>query len=230
MLLGTAFPVTRKHVVTAFHNVMDDKANARLSDTFVIGKRVERNNGIHEMENPIEVTVDWGDPVEDFVFLQIVNAANYVNDYLPLCPEPLLPNPYENERVEVKTYHAPIGQYLSNEISYLAIWSDDYKRVLQVHISGRRIIVDGGLYRGSCGGPYINYEGLVVAMHITSMHEGKNISDSKGRKRKMKDRVEDLESLSASVYDLHQLVREEIVLSRIPDAVDFIRNVIASTV
>jgi hypothetical protein len=232
VLLGTAFPVCGKYIMTVYHNIVDEdsktKPKARLSDSFVIGKTIEKLNGEHVMQSPIEVSFEWGNEDEDFVFLKIVDAMNFVNDYLPICPEETLPNPLINEREELKTYHAPIGQYLNNQYPSLNIWSDDYKRVYQYHSNGKRIIVDGGLYRGSCGGPYVNHEGLVVAMHVASMHEGKNISNVK--RRKLAKRIDDLESLTSSNYDLHQSVREGVVLARNPDAISFINTQNSSAV
>jgi hypothetical protein len=219
VLLGTAFPVTRRHIITTYHNLLDD-SNIFLSNSFVIGKTVERSNAHHVMPATITVNFVSGDAAADFAFLAIANEVDYVSEILPLCPLDQLPVREVKGRCEVKAYHAPIGQYLRNEFPTLAIWTEDYKRVLQYYSLGKRIVVEGGLYRGSCGGPYVDHDGYVVAMHTASMHEGKNISNVK--KRKYTDRIEDLESLASSLHDIHASVREGIVLSRIPAVIDFI--------
>jgi hypothetical protein len=218
--------VTRKHVITVYHNILDE-SESRLSDYFVIGKSVEKINGEDIMQNPIEVSYEWGNQIDDIVFLKIIDEENYLADYLPICCEEQLPNPHEDEREKLKAYHAPIGQYMNNEFTTLNIWADEYRRVHQYNTKGKRILVDGGLYRGSCGGPYVNHDGLVVAMHVASMHEGKNISIVK--KRTVSDLYEDLENLTSSVYDLHHSVREGVVLARSLDAMAFIRAQNSST-
>jgi hypothetical protein len=216
VLLGTAFSITRRHVITTYHNIVDDK-NCRLSEVFVIGKVVNNNNGNYTMDAPIKVRVVFGDASEDFVFLQIVDEAITFDSYLQLCPVDQLPDRDINYSNEIKTYHAPIGMFCHNSLSSLQIWSDDYKRVLQYDRDGKSIIVDGALYRGSCGCPYIDHDGLVVTMHVASINEGENISSVKtkvGKKRKQVIIVMD-DWQSLSVYDLHASVRRGIVLPKI---------------
>ncbi len=225
VLLGTAFPVTHRHMITTYHSLIDDDSKPvdeemLRAKSFVIGTAVVKENGVDVMVAPISVAFVSGNAGDDFAFLQITNPANYLNSYLPLCPLDRLPDRNVKESSEVKAYHAPIGQYQNNDITELVIWTEDYKRVLQYQAQGTRILVDGGLYRGSCGGPYVDHDGFVVAMHCASMHEGKNMSNVK--KRKHVDRIEDLESLASSLHNIHNSVREGIVLSRIKAVVDFI--------
>ena len=70
------------------------------------------------------------------------------------------------------------------------MWTDEYKRVLLYNCArlSTRILVAGGLYRGSCGAPYINRDGFVVDMHIASLNESKekeNVSNVKSKKKKL---------------------------------------------
>jgi hypothetical protein len=209
VLLGTTFPVSRRHVITTFHNVVDDEDNL-LAGSFVIGKIVEKQNDSLVMIEPITVTYVFGDPIEDFALLAIENAETVFNSYLPLCPVDRLPDRNANENIEVKTYHAPIGLLQHTPLATLQIWADIYKRIQQYDRGETRVIVEGGLYRGSCGGPYVDHDGLVVAMHVSSMNEGENISLVKSKVGKKRKRVtmDDLQSLRSSVYDLHASVRE----------------------
>ncbi len=226
ILLGTAFPVTRRHVITTFHNIVEEN-DSLLVGSFVIGKIVEKQNGNLVMIEPITVTYAFGDTTEDFAFLEIENAEIVFNSYLPLCPVDRLPDRNVKESIEVKTYHAPIGLFQHTQLATLQIWADDYKRIQQYDRGDTRVIVEGGLYRGSCGGPYVDHDGLVVAMHVASMNEGENISlvKSKVGKKRKKPTMDDLQSLRSSVNDLHASVREGVVLSRIRAVVDFISAV-----
>ena len=71
-----------------------------------------------------------------------------------------------------------IGQYLTNTFDSMTILSDNYKKVLQYNADRTKIYCDG-LYRGSCGAPYINHDGHVVALHLASMNESGNYSNVK---------------------------------------------------
>ena len=76
--------------------------------------------------------------------------------------------PAETQEIEeVKCYYAPIGQFQQNPFYELNIWAGEYARVLQFDREGEMIIVDGGLYRGSCGAPYINNDGTGVLWQCT---------------------------------------------------------------
>lgn len=71
---------------------------------------------------------------------------------------------------------------ISHMVGQLHLWADSFKNVLQYDANGRiYIVVDGGLYRGCCGAPYISHSDQVVAMHLSS---GRNISLVKKRSRK----------------------------------------------
>jgi len=155
----------------------------------------------------------------------VMDPVQYFQTWFTLCPIGALPDPTVNEREELKTYHAPIYNYKNNSYMSLAIWCDDYRRVCQYDgPSDSHILVDGGLYKGSCGGPYVNHDGNVVAMHLASMHEGVNLSQINTKRRKTKDRVDELESFSSQSYEIHTSIREGLVLSKIPTITNFIAS------
>lgn len=73
-------------------------------------------------------------------------------DYFPLCPKSELPD-VKAQTVVLKAFVAPIGQFLRSGGRDLEIWADDYQRVLQYDKNRTQIVVNHGLYRGSCGSP-----------------------------------------------------------------------------
>ena len=90
---------------------------------------------------------------------------NYVLEYAKVCDVSNLPNPIINEKEELKCYFAPIGLFLETGREELVVYSNDYQRVRQYDKSGKYTVVATGLYKGSWGGPYVNHDGQVVAMH-----------------------------------------------------------------
>ena len=56
----------------------------------------------------------------------------------------------------------------------MRLWMEDFSRIKQY--DENTILVDKGLYRGSCGAPYITPDGLVIGMHLVcKSNEWKNI-------------------------------------------------------
>ena len=82
--------------------------------------------------------------------------------------------------------HCILGQFLTNPFEDIAIWPDEFKRILQYDRNNSVILVKSGLYRGSCGCLYVSQSGEVVALHTESMHEGRNISAVKSTKKNKK--------------------------------------------
>jgi len=82
-----------------------------------------------------------------------------------------------------------------------------------------RILVVGGLYRGSCGAPYINRDDFVVDMHIASLNESKekeNVSNVKSKKRKLcpslQDQITEVQSEVTDLAAVHASIKEGVVL------------------
>ncbi len=63
--------------------------------------------------------------------MKIEDKSNTLLRGMLLCPASDLPDLTMNEREELQTYHAPIGQFLSNGFTDGKIWCEDYKQVLQ---------------------------------------------------------------------------------------------------
>ena len=225
-LLGTTFAVSDRKLLTAAHVIYEDDETTVLPGQLVIAKKVEKQGSENMMVDPIHVKllVD-GLPLSDVAILELVESVNYFTAFIPLCAAGDLPD-VSLENVELKCYYAPIGQFMANAFEEMAIWAGDYERVLQYDKKGTAVLVNGGLYRGSCGAPYVNHNGCVVALHVSSMHEGRNVSLVKKRKRceptlpaasaatpkpsELGDIIDTITNLS----EVHESVREGLVLCK----------------
>lgn len=215
ILLGTAFAVSNILVVTACHVICEDNSSVLLSNYFFISSTVIKNGEINEMINPRQISPLFFDEVADWAILKLTTHSTQFLRWLTICPVDSLPNVPANHE-ELKCYYAPFGQYLTNSFDSMTIWSDNYKQVLQYNADRTKIYCDGGLYRGSCGSPYINHDGHVVALHLASMNESVNYSNVKYKKRKTIDEFE--KRVSESLTDMsnvHASIREGLVLRSI---------------
>jgi len=212
-LLGTAFSISQKHVVTAMHVLVDDVNGHLLQEIFAIGHNAKRTE-LHglEMENGLIVKLLASDADDDWAILEI--QGDPLPSFIPICPSDQLPTPARTNE-ELKVIYAPIGMFLSSSLDELAMWTDEYKRVLQYHCLSTRILVAGGLYRGSCGAPYINHDGFVVGMHIASLNESKekeNVSNVKSKKRTLQDQLTEVQSEVTDLAAVHASIKEGVVL------------------
>jgi hypothetical protein len=228
-LLGTAFAVTKSHVITAHHNIHDEQSGSLFPGSLYICRRVEKRSSYIDFIQPIKLKYVVGNVDEDWAIMEIEDKSNTFLHGMPLCPASDLPDLTMNEHAKLKTYHAPIGQFLSNGFTDGEIWCENYKQILQYDRRGAVILVDGGLYRGSCGGPYIDHQGRVVAMHLSSMHEGKEFSRVKKRPKRetvgsLVKLVQEIDEQSTDLNDVHNSIRQGVVLSRINEVVAFIEK------
>jgi hypothetical protein len=228
-LIGTAFAITKRHVVTAGHNLLDPDTNEKLLGNWSIARKATKKNGRYVFPAPIAVTIKLLGQDEDgadWAILEVDDSNHYFESYLPICKEPFLPKT-EAENEKLKAFYAPIGTFKTNGFVDLHIWPDDYQQVLQYDKEGTVILVTTGLYKGSCGGPYVSKAGLAVALHLSSMHEGKNISIVKKRKRnvaELNEAVIQLVEASTDMADVHESIREGLVLARVPQIVALVER------
>ena len=222
VLLGTAFAVTPNKLLTAYHVFFDEDIGAELVGQIVICRKIAKNADAYVMDAPIAVKLAELDVAADFAFLDLDDVAvKSFDSYIPLSLEANLPDA-SIEGEELKSYHAPIGQFVTNAFVDMTIWSGPYERVLQYDRGGKIILVDVGLYRGACGAPYVNHSGHVVAMHLSSMHEVKNFSLVKKRKRSARkssatsSQLGDVIDSVTDMADVHASIREGLVLCRQP--------------
>ena len=118
-LLGTAFSISQKHVVTAMHVLVDDVNGHLLQKNFAIGHNAKRTelHGI-EMENGLIVKILASDADDDWAILEI--QGDPLSSFIPICPSEQLPTP-DRTNEELKVIYAPIGMFLSSSLDELAM-------------------------------------------------------------------------------------------------------------
>lgn len=263
-LFGTCFAVTKTHILTAHHLLCEeDEVTPRYNDKgfalegkFLISRRAIKAGENEVFESPMEVKLIDKDKENDWALLELVDSTKSFPAWLQLCDKSTLPD-LDTEVVDLKAYFAPIGQFRRNSFLTLHIWVDEYRRVLQYdRPQNTNLIVDGGLYRGSCGSPYLNHHGKVVALHLGSEHEGQNVSLVKakpdahiplsGQKRsvritatkvassldelatKMTSSLDEVIEYVTDLGDVHASTRVGVVLANVPRLYDIISTVISS--
>lgn len=182
-LLGTCFAVTKRHLLTACHVLFEDETSLFdvKSGKAVPGKAliISRSGGKVDSKvsfpNPMEVRVLRLSEEYDWALLELVDPSLTFPAFFSLCGKSELPQLIV-ETVDLKAFFAPIGYFRQSLVTDLAIWPDEYHRVLQYDRNDTNIVVSGGLYLGCCGCPYVNRAGKVVAMHLASDNEGQNVS------------------------------------------------------
>ena len=212
-LLGTCFAITTRHVITAYHNLADGTDN--ITDPFQIARVARKVSDKDSLVDPLVVTFREGEATDDWAILELADPLERFASFFPLCGYSDLPD--ISMKADLKSFYSPIGQYKRNPFRELKIWRDDYKPVLQYE--EKKIFLDGGLYRGSCGAPYIDRDNKVVALHLFSMLEGKDISATKKKRT-----VRDLEEFMTDQSDIHNSIREGLVLASVPYILAFIAN------
>ncbi len=134
------------------------------------------------------------------------------DSFIPICREINLPDITVDEIAPLKSYHAPIGQFSRNGFCELNIWVDNNDRVLQYDRDMTRIVVNGVLYRASCGAPYIDCNGYAVAMHVASTDKGEKRKRKRKTWRIMPSTVSDVIDTIADILQVYASVREGLVL------------------
>lgn len=232
-LLGTSFAVTKKHLLTARHVLCEDdyvtplfdvtSGNAR-SGAFVISRNGKKVGSKVSCPSPMAVRVIHSNIEHDWALLELVDPSLKFDAWFKLCQQNELPQ-LDTETVDLKAFFAPIGQYKRKMVNDLGIWPDDYHRVLQYDRNETQIVVDVGLYRGSCGSPYVNSREKVVAMHLGSDNEGENVSLVKPVRKAAKSAsvatlTDTMDSVIDQVTDMASVyasTRIGVVLANVPD-------------
>jgi hypothetical protein len=227
-LLGTSFAITSRHVITAYHNLGDGLgmvggAIGNIGNIYSIARVAKKVSDKSTLIDPFDVTFCLGNDIEDWAILELRNSAQKFTSFFHLCEINDLPDILM--RPKLKALYAPIGQYRVNSFRELKIWASEYELVLQFEEEDKKIFLDGGLYRGSCGAPYIDENNKVVALHLASLNEGREFSYTK-KKRTIKD----LEEVMTDQSDVHHSIREGLVLALVPAIQKFITDDILKNV
>jgi hypothetical protein len=223
-MAGTAFSITRRHVITAHHNIFDEEKQSDF-DSFAITREVKKVASDFVFESPLFMKLVSKDPSADWAILELMPQHPNFLSCFPLCSRDQLPDP-DRSSSQSKAIFAPIGSFRQSSLRSMHVWAEEFSKIFQY--DENNVIVDGGLYRGSCGAPYITPEGLVIGMHLASMHEAKNMSLTKKKRNRAsmedgKGIVDVAESLT-DLAEVHASTKVGLVLCMITEITEFIRK------
>lgn len=205
---GTAFAVSSRHVLTAAHNLIDTDLELYLAKMIVFKKFYEKI--VVERTNMFSETTDW-------CILRLAEGEPdlpYVPNFATLDE---LPQMTRGKSSEVRAIHAPMAKYKANDSMAIEVENESFQRICKYDILGAKkeesevrflkvgvgaytsardhpdghfLLVEGSLSKGSCGAPYFNHEGKVVAMHLSSIDDTMTIRDVLSRVMKKKKSAE----------------------------------------
>ncbi len=173
-------------------------------DTFFMKKVVIRTNMTNE--------------VTDWAVLVLAEAEEDDLPYVPtIATLQDLPMMTGKWKAEVRAIHAPMAKFIANESLTIEVENESFNRISKYdflgeaknetlprvfkegagdptsgreHPDGYFLLVAGSLSKGSCGAPYFNHDGQVVAMHVASMDDSVTIRDVLARIMKKRKEAE----------------------------------------
>jgi len=200
---GTGFSISNKHVLTARHNCLGTDGN--IHPTIGLIKEVVKGENIERSTIVMLKHVD-SSAVDDWAVFERVDGGEFAAS-VKICPECRLPN----VRAPVGIKNFPAGLIDTNSTTKLTVASlhvkvyqyekrlptEDIKRppkrsapfFMEVVDSAcvpspaveDVIMVAGGRVAGSCGAPYFNMGGEVVAFHFESVDDSEPGSKASSR-------------------------------------------------
>ena len=200
--VGTGFAISKTHVFTARHNCVDDSGDIHpaigLVKDIVTGEITPKSALIMLNHVKSNTADDWA------VFERV--GGEFASS-VKICPECRLPSASLRAPIGIKDF--PVGLIDTDSTAKLTVASVQVKVyqyekrlpgaetkrsrkrsaqfVMQIgNVAAESspavedvITVDGGRVSGSCGAPYFNAEGEVVAFHVESVDD----TDSKSSSR-----------------------------------------------
>ena len=153
---GTAFAVAKNYLLTAKHNLIRGILQYQIVDTLT------RDETTGEIINSgfIEAKVIKTGSKLDWAILETAECIS-------LVPIPLTLVQVDRD-TDIKIYHCPVQLYNSLEMEVVCPNSRWTKVMTTVKHS---LIADGGLFKGSSGGPFILRNGCAVGFHVESVSE-----------------------------------------------------------
>jgi len=203
--LGTAFAVTSRKVITAFHNLVHENEDAKYLLYCSLAK--SKDDEILYPTYGVPVSLVACDKTADWAVLSRIDSQEFSSS-IPVCPEDKLPIVSLDSRLTV--YFAALGLLSVHDtgMKTIKIWNDEV-RVLQYdgeHDS--QIILSGGKCRGSCGAPIVDLNGFAVGFHTDSFNEYDEsesatpvVLPGKGKKQKVALNAEFLKSFVDQTND-----------------------------
>lgn len=218
---GTAFIISPKCVLTAYHNIAEDPDNPTRKHE----KHWKIVNGLERMEDdtvetiedfvPISVTVHAFSYKADWVILKRDDGLFDNSEVVPICPVQELPT--YGEELEVKIYHA--ANQLFNDGFVSAIRPISLSVRYGFH-SKHKVFMQAGLFGGSSGALYVisDYRhrgfGKALGMHVCSISTKRKIKDVLEDGKEDADSDEVLEEVTDSCVSSHASFVEGIIISR----------------
>jgi hypothetical protein len=184
-VIGTAFAVSPKLALSAWHNLSEN--GFRAGDVILLCKEV--NEGVVLRSSPVVTVFDYHED-EDWVLLELVGSGSVFTINASLCPEAELPPDRDGagQSVVVGIRDFPAGLISSFSRLTVAstqgkIWNYSSKVTPQTGVKKLRLAdqfppseqnminVCGGRVAGSCGAPYFASNGKVIAFHVASVND-----------------------------------------------------------
>ena len=164
---GTAFVVSKRSVLTAYHNVGSTKKHYAASWFLVNG--LERSN-TGDVTTTDGVTV----PVKivaycrksDWVLLSRTDLLEFdAGDVVPICASENVPSRVDEPTIKI--YHCPVGLFNSEEID--AVMSVTVATKISM-LTGHSLFFQIGLFAGSSGALVTLTDGSAIGMHIEGIN------------------------------------------------------------
>ena len=179
---GTAFAATTTRVVTALHNICENrKAALKASSSTqthifrecVLVKSLHRRLGaVTYPTEQIRVRLVVHDVGDDWAVLERVDGEVF-EDFIHVCPDHELPHPSSD--TSLTAYYAPLS-FINDidAIKRLKVWSEP--TLLLQYDDGdsaddKFAIVSNGKVQGALGSPIVTADGKALAFHTYSFNE-----------------------------------------------------------
>ena len=241
---GTAFCISKRHVLAAYHCTLT--APSSEYKELCLGRIASCNDGA--MFGLVKVQrTPHRDTHMDWIILERADGAEFPH-CLTLCDIANLPKVDDR----VRACFAPVDLITSGTTTILEVTAGDPCRVLQYspEVSGEPHIgfmakpdlfqsprddpqyiylsVEGGLYGGCCGSPYLDTKNRVVAFHLYSGDDTRPmaeiISDAIAKSARRSKRQRDNEKADAdSSSGGHANIKQGLVLAKLESLVRAIR-------
>ena len=241
---GTAFCISKRHVLAAYHCTLN--APSSEYEELCLGRTASCNDGAMFGHVNVQRT-PHRDTHMDWIILERADEAEFPH-CLTLCDIANLPKVDER----VRACFAPIDLITNGCGSILEVTAGDYCRIQQYspEVSGEPHIgfmakpdrlqspredpqyiymsVDGGLYGGCCGSPYLDKENRVVAFHLYSGDDmrpmAEIVSDAIAKSARRSKRQLDCGSADAdSSSGGHAHIKQGLIIAKLESLVRAIR-------
>lgn len=149
----------------------------------------------YTFDNPIAIKITAFDASLDWAVLEVIDRSQPLPETLTLVNEADL---NEEESMAVVALHAPVKVFFETEMTELHVWKSERSRVQQFDKNGMSVLCEGGLHSGGSGGPYVLQPGgRVLAMHIGSIDQGREIPRKKLKVKELAEHLSDQSEVAA---------------------------------